>query len=335
MKTKFLLSLFLLSIGVSNYAQDTIFFRNGDKIIGELKSLDKGVITIETDYSDSDFKIEWKGVDKLTTGTHYLITTSDGVRYSGKITEGDSTGFTINDNGQQIRVPADDIVHLLSVDKGFWSKLYANIDVGLNLTKANNLSQFTINSGIGYNGEKWAWNARFNALSSSQDSVPSTQRLDGGLTVNRYLQHDIFLTASTDYLSNTEQLLNLRSNFRAGAGYYFVHSNTWYWNFSVGVGIIEENYSNGENNKESAEAFLATELNLFDFGDLSFFTKIVAYPSLTEAGRFRSDINMDFKYDLPLDFYIKTGLTVNYDNQPTVGASELDYVLNTGFGWEW
>ena len=44
---------------------------------------------------------------------------------------------------------------------------------------------------------------------------------------------------------------------------------------------------------------------------------------------------MDVKYDLPLDFYVKGGFTLNYDNQPTVGAGEVDYVLNTGFGWEW
>ena len=44
---------------------------------------------------------------------------------------------------------------------------------------------------------------------------------------------------------------------------------------------------------------------------------------------------MDLKYDLPLDFYVKGGLTVNYDNQPAAGATELDYVFNSGLGWEW
>ena len=335
MRINYLLLLIFSVIAVNGFSQDTIVLKNGDKIIGELKSLDKGVISFETDYSDSDFKIEWKGVDHISTGTIFLITTSDGERLSGSITKGDSTGFSIVEDGKVRKVDPNDIVYLNSLDQGFWSKIYANIDIGFNITKASNLRQFTTNAGLGYNGENWAWKASYNALHAVQDSVPSTQRTDGGLSVNRYLPHDMFVTSSINFLSNTEQLLDLRSNLMLGMGYYFVHSNKWYWNASMGVSGVDENYSSGENNLQSLEGFISTELNLFDFGDLSFYTKITAYPGITEAGRFRSDINMDLKYDLPLDFYIKTGVTVNYDNQPTVGAGEVDYVVNSGFGWKW
>ena len=74
---------------------------------------------------------------------------------------------------------------------------------------------------------------------------------------------------------------------------------------------------------------------MFDIGDLSLLTKAMAYPSITEAGRWRADFNFDMNYDLPLDFYIKLGFSLNYDNRPVEGASETDYVLHTGFGWEW
>jgi len=76
-------------------------------------------------------------------------------------------------------------------------------------------------------------------------------------------------------------------------------------------------------------------LNLYDIGDLSLLTKLVVYPSITESGRFRSDFNFDAKYDLPKDFYLKFGLNVNYDNRPVAGATDTDYMLQTGFGWKW
>jgi hypothetical protein len=41
------------------------------------------------------------------------------------------------------------------------------------------------------------------------------------------------------------------------------------------------------------------------------------------------------KYDLPLDFYIKLGYTLKFDNQPAPGSEKADYVFHTGFGWEW
>ncbi|MFN2128683.1 MAG: DUF481 domain-containing protein, partial [Anaerolineales bacterium] len=64
-------------------------------------------------------------------------------------------------------------------------------------------------------------------------------------------------------------------------------------------------------------------------------TNIMVYPGITEKGRWRSDFNLDTKYDLPYDFYIKVSLTINYDNRPAEGASETDYVVQTGLGWEW
>lgn len=330
-----LLSIAFLLTSIISFSQDTIQFANGDKIVGEVKSLDKGVITIETDYSDSDFQIEWKGVERIHTSTIFLITLSDGQRLTGSIASGDSTAVTLKTDEGNVLVDPNKIVYLKSLDQGFWSQIYANVDVGFSLTKANNLQQLNTTAGVGYLGENWAWDARFKWLNSTQDSVADVARREGSVGVNRFLPNDWFLMGATDFLSNTEQLLDLRFNGRLGLGYYLVHKNTWYWSFTGGGAYVTEDYSSGEDSKDSWEAFIGMEMNLFDMGDLSLFTKVTAYPGITEAGRFRTDFNMDAKYDLPMDFYIKGGFTFNYDNQPAVGASELDYVFTTGFGWEW
>jgi len=46
------------------------------------------------------------------------------------------------------------------------------------------------------------------------------------------------------------------------------------------------------------------------------------------------DFSLDTKYDLPLDLYIKLGLTFNYDNQPAIAGNDFDYVLIFSIGWE-
>ncbi len=335
MKNFILISLLSAVISTPLFSQDTVSFHNGNEIIGELKSLDKGVLVFKTGYSDSDFKIEWSGVANISTSTLFLITLSDGSRLTGSILKGDTTGLTLSIEQDVLTVPADKIVYLKSLEEGVWSQIYANIDVGLSLTKAKNLRQLNVSAGLGYLGENWAWDARVNSLNSTQDSISPTERTDGGVSVNIFLPKDWFVTGGVDFLSNTEQLLDLRLNGKLGMGYYLVHTNRWYWSFASGVALIRESYSSGENNKESMEGFIGTELNLFDIGDFNLYTKIVAYPGITEKGRLRTDFKMDLKYDLPHDFYIKGGFTVNYDNQPTAGASEVDYVFNSGFGWEW
>ena len=51
------ISFMLLLTGCNSvFSQiDAVTMKNGDLLIGEVKSLNKGVLVLETDYSDSDF----------------------------------------------------------------------------------------------------------------------------------------------------------------------------------------------------------------------------------------------------------------------------------------
>ena len=49
----------LLKYEASKAQSDSLIFSNGEMVIGEIKKMDRGVVTIETFYSDSDFKISW------------------------------------------------------------------------------------------------------------------------------------------------------------------------------------------------------------------------------------------------------------------------------------
>src|SRR5436190_23974960 len=76
--------VFLISFSPTVYAQhDSLILKNGNVIVGELKSLDKGVVTIETDYSKSDFTIEWSGIKEVYSRSRFLITLKDGSRING------------------------------------------------------------------------------------------------------------------------------------------------------------------------------------------------------------------------------------------------------------
>jgi len=73
---------------------------------------------------------------------------------------------------------------------------------------------------------------------------------------------------------------------------------------------------------------------MFDYTDVSLTTGLKFFVSLSEKGRVRSDYDITLKYDLPLDFYIKMGYTLNYDNQPAIEGNDFDYIFTSGFGWE-
>ena len=318
---------------------DSLILKNNDVIIGELKSMDRGVVKFETDYSDSDFKIEWNGIKEVYTTSYYMLTLSDGTRLNGRLeSSGDKLVKLIFDNGSSKEVNIDDVVFLKSVDKGFWDQVYASIDIGLEITRANHLSTFSTRSNVGYLAQRWSLDINFNTLISTQDSTEKISRTDGGITYKYYLPKDWYIPVTVTYLSNTEQKLDARWNSLLGIGKFIIHTNRVYWGVAIGGSYNIENYSpldEPKTHSQSWEGYIGTEMNLFDIGDLSFFTKARAYPSFTDAGRWRSDFSLDTKYDLPMDFYVKVGISIDYDNQPVVGASALDYVFYTGFGWEW
>jgi len=337
MRKFYLVLLILFLSGLSNVrAQtDSLILTNDDVIIGEIKDMSRGVMTIETDYSDSDFKIEWDGIKEIYTETYFLITTSQGTRYNGKIvTAAPGKVQIVTDLPGEIEVDFENLVELQSVSKGFWSRLYASIDLGYSFTKANNLKQVTVGSRINYIADKWSGNISFDGLASSQDEVDPIKRWDGGVTYNYFLPRDWFLLAEITFLSNTEQKLNLRTNGKVGAGNYIIHTNKSYWGLMGGLAFNNERYSTESTDHQSLEGFAGTELNLYDIGDLDLYSNLTAYPSFTDDGRWRVDFKFNAKYDLPLDFYIKLGFTMNYDNRPVEGATDTDYIFNAGFGWE-
>ena len=307
-------------------------------MIGEAKTMDRNVLTFKTKYSDTDFKIEWDGVAEIYTDTYFLITLTDGSRYNGTLKSVESGKISIiTDEGQEVLTPHNEIVWLDDKDKGFWSQLYFSIDIGVDLTKANNLTQFSAGTTLGYVAERWSIDSHFNRMTSTQDNVDDIKRTDGGIGYKYFLPRDWYPLISFDALSNTEQNLDLRTSWRFGMGKFVIHTNSAYWGFSLGTNNNNEKFSNETESQNSWEAFMGTELNLFNIGDLSLSTKFIAFPSLTDQGRWRADFNFDVKYEMPFDddFYIKLSTTVNYDNNPAEEGTETDYVFHTGFGWEW
>ena len=314
--------------------------------------MDKGVLTIKTDYSDSDFKISWSGIGEIYSDTNFLITLDNGRRFNGKLNSLDSFQIQIDyfdptsilkihrnevkDKQTDLveTVPIESIVYLNAVNEGFWSRLSANIDFGWSLTKANNLQQLNIRSGLGYIADRWKASGSYNALRSTQDEVADVKRTDASAAYNYFLPKDWFLLYNFTFLSNTEQLIESRVGNQIGIGKYLIHTNKTYFGFQAGVNLNSESYFDDTPSRNSGEGMLGAELNLYDIGDLNLLTNIMAYPSFTEKNRFRTDFKLDVKYDFLDDFYIKVGTTMNFDNQPVAGATKLDYVFQTTLGWE-
>jgi putative salt-induced outer membrane protein YdiY len=316
---------------------DTIVVKSGDILVGEMKSMSRGVVTLETPYSSSDFKLEWDKVTNIYSKGDFIVSLESGARLITTIRTkpSDSSTVVIFKDGKEVNVPIADIVFIKGVDEGFVARLSASIDLGFTLTKANNLRQFSSRSSLGYLSNKWSADVTFDAVRSEQDSIANTERTEASAIFSYFLWDGWFVFGSASFLQNDEQKLKLRSTPKAGIGNYIIRTNEMYWSLFIGMAWNNETYTDPTiPNRSDAESNIGTELNLFDIGDLRFLTSLSVYKSITDGGRIRADYKFDLNYDLPLNFYIGLGFTLNFDNRPVEGASETDYVFQTAFGWE-
>ena len=61
-RNNYLLVIMLFLSAVTWAQNDTIQLKNKDLLVGEVKSISKGILIIETAYSDEDFKVEFNKV---------------------------------------------------------------------------------------------------------------------------------------------------------------------------------------------------------------------------------------------------------------------------------
>jgi len=333
---KILLSFLFIFFSVESLiaASDTLVVNTGDVLVGELKTMERSVLKMETDYSDSDFMIDWDMVKEIYSDRLFIITTSQRKRFYGSI-RSDKANIIITEEGNQYISKIADIVFINQVDKDFLSRLSASISIGFSYAKTNNLTQFSMISNLGYLTDNWSADASFNGVRSTQDDVDPTKRNEGGLSFRYFLPADWFILTSYNFLQNDEQKLKIRSITKLGIGNYIIRTNSVYLSANAGGAWNNENYTDPSiTSRNSAEGFAGIELNMYDIGDLSILSSLSVYPSFTQSGRIRSDFKFDLKYDFPLDIYVKLGYTFNYDNRPVEGASETDYIFQTTVGWE-
>jgi len=313
---------------------DSIKLKNNNLLVGEIKTLINGVLTMKTPYSDKDFRIEYIEVIEIYLDQTFLINLVNGSHYLGKIKTVSPGMVEVISENMSFETKIENIIQLKASGNKFWNRFTGEIDLGFNLTKANNFSQFTINSKLKYVGELWSFNAAYSSLLSNQDNVDEIKRGEWSLDAQRFLIKEYFAIVQVSFLSNTEQALEGRTSYLLGIGKYMIRSNRLYLGTSIGVNYNTEIYLDESLNKNSTEANISAEFNMYEFGDFRMITDITLYPSLSESGRFRTDYNIDLKYDLPWDFYVKFDFSLNYDNQPAIEGNDFDYIFNSGFGWE-
>jgi len=327
---------FVASFSIAISQNDTLIANDNTVLVGEIKEMSKGIITMETSFSESDFKIDYKEVKLILSKRIFRISLSNGDRYFGTITiDTIKNHLRIFDEKKgSVVIQNNDLIYLKQIGQSaILNTLNLALDLGYSYTNSNKLHQFNGSIHLDYFRRKWGITGKFNIVNNVQENADETKRLTSEAELKIFHKRSFFSTANIDFFSNNEQQLNLRSTYNLSFGKYFTHTNRIHFSSSIGLAYSTENYTDTIQSKESLEGKLKLEYNMFKMGDLNLFTSISFFPSITEKYSLRSHLKMTLKYDLPRAFYIKGNIDFHYDNKPIAGNSPDDYVYTLGIGW--
>ena len=65
--------------------KDTLTLSNNDVLVGSIEKMDRSILTFSTSYDDSDFKIKWREVKQIKSQRQFIISVTDGERFTTTI----------------------------------------------------------------------------------------------------------------------------------------------------------------------------------------------------------------------------------------------------------
>jgi len=325
-------ALFIGSAAVAG-AQDVVITTTGERLVGEIKKIEKDVLTLETGYSDADFKIEWDKIASIESARQFVMETFDGRRVAGSLAPDPDKKATVQIGG--MGVPLAEVSALQPFERKFWSRFDTALDFGYSLTRTNSAKQLSLGANVSYRDQRYVDIAFANVFRSSQDNAPETQRWDVANDFRRLLGNRWYVNTTQDFLNSEEQGLKLRTSVGGGGGRYLTRTSSQYLALGGGVAWTNENYTDATlPAKDSAEAYLGTEFMTEKLKITDLITRFTYYPSLTISDRFRLAYRFDLDFNLPGDWYLRFGLFDNYDSLPPAGFSKNDYGWSNAFGFK-
>jgi hypothetical protein len=327
-----------LLIQFSLFAQknDTVYLLNGDRLTGELKKFEYGLLTLKTD-AMSTVSIEYDRINTVYSAKFYEIRIASGYRYFGSLARS-TTPATINIvvTNDTLSMPLIEVVQMTSIKNKFLQRLDGSVDVGLSYTKASNVMQFNLSSKVSYRTTKYLTEFNLSSIITDQSERSITRKNDIGLNLNRMLEGPWFAGIQVKGQQNTELNLEYRYQGGAGGGYDIVRSNSNRLSALAGILVNTEKTLDTKTESENIEGLLSLQYKWFRYRSpkIDLTSGLNAYPSFTVGGRVRLEYDLQAKFEIIKDLFFSITLYDNYDNKPSENEnSKNDWGIITSIGY--
>jgi len=331
-----LMALFWLLILPSKAQKnDTIFLSNGDRLTGELKKFEYGLLFLKTDAMQT-VNIEFDRISTMYSSKQFEIRSTSGLRYFGSLMNSKIPGtvniLTVTDT---VPRPMWSIVQITSIKNQFWQRIDGSVSMGLSFTKATDVFQYNLSATATHRTTNYSTTFNLSSILSEDNSTISRNN-DIGLSVTRFFKGKWFATVQAIGQQNSELDLDQRIQTGLGGGYDIVRSNSQ--RLSAATGLLANRERTIEEKLESTnvELLLNAQYKWFRYShpkiDIS--SGFNAFPSLTTKGRIRLEYDLSSKIEILKDLFFDLTIYDNFDSVSSESSSSKnDWGIITSLGY--
>ncbi|MCH8250214.1 MAG: DUF481 domain-containing protein [Proteobacteria bacterium] len=340
MKDEIVVLLGLLTIAVSPLADartDVVVFINGDRLTGEVKSLERGKLRFKTAATNT-ISIEWDDVAYLKSDQNIQVETENGDRYLGQLGNASNARHIVVDTRSgQMELEIERIVLMNPIENKGIERFDGDITAGYNFAKASEVKQIQFGLELEARSETRIFDLDISSVTTDSADNSSSQRHSLELNYQRLLP-DRWLIGGVLRLERNDELeLDLRTSVGFSGGRNFRQTNSSTLSLIGGLQVSRENVSGNELDEDTLEAFATLSWDWFryDAPELDFSTELQIIPNLTDSGRVRAEFDVSMKWEMIEDLFWELAFYDSFDSDPVVlGAEENDYGVVTSLGWE-
>jgi putative salt-induced outer membrane protein YdiY len=317
---------------------DLVIMKNGDRLTGEVKKLESGILYVSLDYVSGSVGLDWLKVDRVVSSAGFQVVLKNGERLQGvikKVPESEAAGkdFEVSGQGRVLRASAPNVVNIESQERNFWHQLTGSIDFGYSFSSGNSQTQTNTDANVGYLSTKWTSNTSFTASFSGQPGASRTNLEEVQTIDGIFLSRNSFIAGLGDFLHSSQQDLALRTTVGGGYGRYFVRTNQNVLAWLAGTVYTHEDFTKNQPSDQNVEALIGLQYRLFRFDRYSLQSQVLVYPGLSDAGRIRTTTKTTFSVKLANNFHTDFSFWDNFDSRPPTTSKKNELGVSNTIGW--
>jgi hypothetical protein len=317
---------------------DVVTLANGDRITGEIKRLERGRLEFSTDDAGTLY-LEWDKLVSVVAPNRFVeVLTSDGSRFLGALGPSAARSIAVATSEGSMTLQMAEVTLITPIGTSFWRKLDGSIDIGANYTKSSGIAQFNLNSDTVY--RKPASSIRLGASVTLTQTDDEEGRDDRGYVEVSYLRYRWqrwFLAAAGRLETNESLGLELRSQIGGVVGPRLVNSNRAQLTLGAGLAFNDERGVDVEPTQNIEGLFVFRwSYYTYDRPKTNVDVSTQYYPSLSNIGRHRIQLDAAVKREIWSDFFISVSMYNTFDSRPPnpdADINDIGFVLSIGWSY--